>query len=130
MKDNSGIFSDLELGDQGPDTSSRQVVNEVNVIKICTVVITGMTCAVCQNTIQSHLLTIEGVQDCFISLLTHKGSITYKPKQIGIRDIINEIEDLGFGATYEARQDKSDIRTILNDTVARQRRKFLLCLAI
>lgn len=65
-----------------------------------------------------------------MSLLTHKGEIAYRPKKIGIRDLINEIEALGFGAIFEPRRDKSDIRTILNETVRRQRRKFLLCLAI
>lgn len=70
------------------------------------------------------------MQDVAISLLTHKGTIQYKPKLIGIRDLIDEIEQLGFSAKYEPRSDKSDIRHIVNESVMRYRKKFFICLAI
>lgn len=129
-KGNGDNFADLELGDDGNPDSARVLVNEANVIKICTLIISGMTCANCQTTIENHIKSLEGVSDCSISLLTHKGTITYKPKTIGIRDLIDEVEQLGFGAKYEQRSDKSDIRHIVNESVTRYRRKFIMCLIL
>ena len=70
------------------------------------------------------------MNDCAISLLTHKGTITYKPNLVGIRDLIDEVEQLGFGAKYLATGDKSDIRNIVNESVMKYRRRFFICLAI
>lgn len=115
--------------DAGADTK-RVMVNETNVIKVCTLIISGMTCANCQTTIETHIKSLEGVNDCSISLLTHKGTITYKPNIVGIRDLIDEVEQLGFGAKYLATGDKSDIRTIVNESVLKYRRKFIICISI
>ncbi len=49
--------------------------------------------------------------------MTHKATISYNPKAIGIRTMIEEIECLGFDARYEAKSDKSDIRDILEKAV-------------
>ena len=77
-------------------------------------IIDGMTCSACQQTIENHLNSLEGIRAATVSLLTHKASIKYKPKAIGIRTIIEEIEMLGFDARYEAKSDGgSDIREIL-----------------
>jgi len=45
------------------------------VIKTCILIITGMTCATCQTSIEKHLLSLDGVIKCAVSLLTHKASI-------------------------------------------------------
>jgi P-type Cu+ transporter len=60
---------------------------------------------------------LEGIKSATISLLTHKATISYSTKAIGIRTMIEEIECLGFDARYEAKSDKSDIRDILEKAV-------------
>lgn len=48
---------------------------EGTVIKQCTFIIEGMTCSSCQQSIETHLKSLKGVQGASISLLTHKGTI-------------------------------------------------------
>jgi Cu+-exporting ATPase len=60
-----------------------------------------MTCAACIQTIENHLTTVDGIVTAKVNLLTHKAVITYRTKTIGIRSIIDEIEAVGFGATYQ-----------------------------
>ena len=77
-------------------------------------IIDGMTCSACQQTIENALNSLEGIKSASVSLLTHKALIHYKPKRIGIRTIIEEIEMLGFDARYEPKSENgSDIRDIL-----------------
>jgi P-type Cu+ transporter len=83
-----------------------------------------MTCSACQQTIENHLNSLEGVKSATVSLLTHKASVQYRPKTIGVRTIIEEIECLGFDARYEAKTDKTDIRDILELAVNKQRAKY------
>jgi Cu+-exporting ATPase len=89
-----------------------------------------MTCAACVMTIENHLRTINGVMSATVSLLTHKAQIQYEEKKVGLRDLIKEISDLGFEASYEAQQDKSDIRAIVNESVNKYRKKFLISLIL
>lgn len=91
-------------------------------------IISGMTCAACQCAIEGHLKSLDGVISATVSLLTHKSSIQYRPKVIGLRSIIEEIEAIGFSARYEAQTDKSDIRVIINESVQKYRRKFFISL--
>lgn len=89
-----------------------------------------MTCTVCSNTIESHLVTISGVLSASVSLLTHKATIHYEPDLIGIRTLIEEIECLGFGARYEPQSDKQDVRTIIRWEVQKYRQKFTTSLVL
>ena len=47
MGNNNDNFEDLALGDDGNFDTKRVMVNETNVIKVCTLIISGMTCANC-----------------------------------------------------------------------------------
>jgi len=44
------------------------------------------------------LKSIDGVFAVSVSLLTHKASIQFKPAVVGIRKLIEEVENVGFGA--------------------------------
>ena len=70
------------------------------------------------------------MESASVSLLTHKATIQYRPALIGIRTLIDEVVEVGFGARYEAKSEKADIRVIVNESVRKYRRKFLLCLAL
>jgi copper chaperone CopZ len=48
------------------------------------------------------LNSLEGIVSCSVNLLTHKALIKFKPRHIGIRTIIEEVEAIGFDAKYEA----------------------------
>ena len=103
---------------------------EPNIIKNLSIIIDGMTCSTCSNTIETHLNSVSGIVAASVSLLTHKASIQYQTKKIGIRSIIEEIESLGFGGKYESKSDKADIRNILKKSVKKQFIKFIFCLIL
>ena len=73
-----------------------------NSIKTCIVIVDGMTCASCQQVIETHLRSLNGVISATVSLLTHRCEIKYRPKFIGVRTLIEEVEATGFSARYEA----------------------------
>ena len=73
-----------------------------NSIKTCIVIVDGMTCASCQQVIETHLRSLKGVVSATVSLLTHRCEIKYRPKFIGVRTLIEEVEATGFSARYEA----------------------------
>jgi cation transport ATPase len=43
------------------DDDEKLQRQDANVIKVCTIIITGMTCAVCQGTIEKHLKGLPGI---------------------------------------------------------------------
>ncbi len=43
------------------DEDDRLQRMDANVIKVCTIIISGMTCAVCQNSIETHLKSLPGI---------------------------------------------------------------------
>ncbi|MFS8160664.1 MAG: cation transporter [Candidatus Roizmanbacteria bacterium] len=59
------------------DDDEKLQRQDANVIKVCTIIISGMTCASCQQCIESHLKGMPGIQKATVSLLTHKGTIQY-----------------------------------------------------
>lgn len=100
-------------------------------MQTCTLIVDGMTCSACQQTIETHLNSLDGIKSATVSLLTHKASIQYNQKAIGIRNIIEEIEMLGFDARYEAKSDGgSDIREILEKSVQKHKDKYTQSVAL
>lgn len=104
------LNDDLQHSETDLGGLNRNQTREINVIKNVQLIITGMTCASCQNTIESHLKSLEGITSVTVSLLTHKATIQYQSKLIGIRKMIEEVEAIGFEAKYEASGEKTDIR--------------------
>ena len=98
----------------------------INVIKNVYIIVEGMTCTNCTQTIENHLKGLNGVVNATVSLLTHKANVQFRSQQIGLRTILEEIEALGFTAKYEAQSDKADIRVIINESVRKYRNKFLI----
>lgn len=88
-------------------------------IKTSSFIVTGMTCAACSGAIEKHLKSVEGVTSVQVSLLTHKASVTHDLAKIRPRKIIEEIEDIGFGAELEPDESKSDIRDIVKQELSK-----------
>ena len=59
----------------------------------------GMTCSACVNTVESSLLSLNGVVKASVNLLTKKAKIDYVKGAVGIRDLIEAVEDVGFEAS-------------------------------
>jgi Cu+-exporting ATPase len=57
----------------------------------------GMSCSSCVAAIEKGLQEVEmGIMEVNVSLLTHKAKVVYNPQLIGLRDIKDKIEDMGY----------------------------------
>lgn len=62
--------------------------------------IEGMTCSSCSGTVENALRSVPGVQvsTVVVALSTNTATLQYNPAQVQATQIINEVEDVGFGA--------------------------------
>ncbi|CAD5231975.1 unnamed protein product [Bursaphelenchus xylophilus] len=68
--------------------------------------ITGMTCGSCVKRVESHLLSMKGVENCSVSLTTGIAQVEYSGSIIGPRDIIDRIESLNYKASIASSEDR------------------------
>ncbi|SJZ53904.1 heavy metal translocating P-type ATPase [Anaerorhabdus furcosa] len=59
--------------------------------------ITGMTCAACSSAIEKKLNNLNGIESCQVNLLANNMVVEYK--DISENDIIQAVEDVGYGAS-------------------------------
>ncbi|KAJ7944907.1 putative Copper-transporting atpase P-type [Quillaja saponaria] len=67
-------------------------------IQVCRIHINGMTCTSCSSTVESALQEIQGVQKAQVALATEEAEVRYDPKILNTNQILEAIEDTGFGA--------------------------------
>ncbi|CAA2998626.1 copper-transporting ATPase RAN1 [Olea europaea subsp. europaea] len=60
--------------------------------------VTGMTCAACSNSVESALMSINGVVKASVALLQNRADVTFDPALVKDEDITNAIENAGFDA--------------------------------
>jgi len=90
-----------------------------------------MTCASCSGAIEKHFKTsVEGAISINISLLTNKAVVKHDTSKLRPRQIISEIEDLGFEADLQPSNESIDIREIVKVEVDKYRAKLFLALAL
>eukprot|EP01084_Bolivina_argentea_P050851 93532_1 len=77
-------------------------------LQIATLNITGMTCSTCSGAIEKLLRPMNGINKANVSLLTNQAVIEFDQHIIKIDDIIEEIEDVGFGANLSSVSKKRD----------------------
>lgn len=70
--------------------------------------ITGMTCSSCTNTISKYISSLDGVSDISVNLSTERARIEYNPNEIGVRDLIEGINDIGYGASISKKVENID----------------------
>ncbi|KAI8918974.1 hypothetical protein DFJ77DRAFT_452631 [Powellomyces hirtus] len=58
----------------------------------------GMTCGSCSGKIERELSKMDGIQKVAVNLLGQSGRCQYDTAVIGVRNIVEKIEDLGFTA--------------------------------
>lgn len=56
----------------------------------------GMSCSACVNTITSQLVSVAGVQDCKVSLMTNECFVRYDSSECNLDELKTTIEDCGF----------------------------------
>uniref|UniRef100_A0A183CMY3 P-type Cu(+) transporter n=1 Tax=Globodera pallida TaxID=36090 RepID=A0A183CMY3_GLOPA len=87
----------------------------------------GMSCSSCVRRIESHALALRGVESCAVSLHTSVATVEYSSALIGLRDIIDRIQSLGYSAEL-ASHDNRVKRLGHEDDIVRWRTSFLISL--
>ena len=92
------------------------VENESVVLKVG-----GMVCAMCVETIESALKTLEGVSEVRVNLSLERAYVSYNPRMIGLAEMKKAIEDAGYqylgqaGDVSQAETEKKEQEKDLRD---------------
>ena len=95
-----------------------QIIDEPTEVETKLVLpVTGMTCAACANGIEKGLRKRDGVINATVNFASEKVTVRYNSEQITRNEIVQLIEDLGYGVLdQEITEDRVDI-----DQEARER---------
>ena len=63
--------------------------------------LTGMSCANCAGTIEERVGGLDGVASVDANYATDEGSVTYDPDAVSLADIVDTVEDAGYGVATE-----------------------------
>ncbi|TDH70893.1 hypothetical protein CCR75_004999 [Bremia lactucae] len=85
-----------------------------------TLLIGGMTCTSCSNSVENVLKQTEGVISAVVSFAAEKATICYDKNVTGIRTLVNAIEAIGYDASYVA---KKEVQKALGDQRAKEVRR-------
>ncbi|XP_049824335.1 copper-transporting ATPase 1-like isoform X3 [Aethina tumida] len=91
--------------------------------------IKGMTCSSCVHKIETKVFQLEGVLSAKVALTTSRGKFRYDPEVTGARNIIEEIQKLGFEARVHNRERGADDYLQHKAEIRKWRRAFLFSLA-
>ncbi|PWN53643.1 heavy metal translocatin [Violaceomyces palustris] len=97
-----------EIEDIGFEASPLAQVSEDTI----TLNVYGMTCASCSATIERELASTPGVTSVSVSLATEKCKIAYDSQALGVRDLVERVEDLGFDAVVADDRDSTQLQSL------------------
>lgn len=63
--------------------------------------VTGMTCAACQANVEKVVLRLDGTHTAEVNLLAEQLTVTYDETKINENDIINAVNNIGYGANLQ-----------------------------
>ncbi|KAI3688206.1 hypothetical protein L1987_81916 [Smallanthus sonchifolius] len=90
-------------------------------IAVCRLKIKGMSCTSCSESIESSLLTVEGVKKAVVGLALEEAKINYDPNVTNTTRIIKAVVDAGFGADLvESENDANKVYVKLEGIISPQ----------
>ncbi|KAF4324208.1 hypothetical protein JM18_000209 [Phytophthora kernoviae] len=92
-----------ELQKSLEDTSSDVAISidsDKSEIGDATLLIGGMTCNSCSNSVENALKQTEGVISAVVSFATEKATIRFDKDVVGVRTLVETVEDIGYDASY------------------------------
>ncbi|HBT19886.1 MAG TPA: heavy metal translocating P-type ATPase [Peptococcaceae bacterium] len=63
--------------------------------------VSGMSCASCARRIEKKLSLLDGVEEASVNFATEKVNVIYSNDKIGLKDILNAVESLGYGVVLK-----------------------------
>ncbi len=92
----------------GPARSSRRLVLE------------GMTCASCVQSVEQAALQVDGVHSCTASLTESSADVRFDPSRVNLDDVLASIRSAGYGAQEASPGIGSHARTLESDQLLRR----------
>lgn len=98
-----------EISDIGFDaTPLPPATTDTVVLKIY-----GMTCSACTSTIEKALLAVPGVESTEVTYTTGKGRVTFDRSLVGVRDLVEKVEECGYDCMLSAEDsDATQLRSL------------------
>ncbi|KAN0041192.1 hypothetical protein ACTFIV_003728 [Dictyostelium citrinum] len=84
----------------------------------------GMTCSSCVGIIESFVSNVQGVIECRVNLAMETARVVYDPDLTGVRDIIRNIEDVGFTAQIPS-QNFDDTKNVQKEEALKLKRNLI-----
>ncbi|KAG6613474.1 putative copper-transporting ATPase [Phytophthora cinnamomi] len=96
--------SELSKAEVASSTTSDDVAISVESDKAdigeATLLVGGMTCNSCSNSVENALKQTEGVVSAVVSFATEKAIVRFDKDVVGIRTLVETVEDIGYDASY------------------------------
>ncbi|KAG9293827.1 hypothetical protein G9A89_019165 [Geosiphon pyriformis] len=112
-------------------TTMKKEFQEISQSSTIRLTISGMVCGSCVSIIQRTLEGLNSVEYANVNLLTSEASVKYNPYEIGPRDMIQKITELGFNAHVTktaTNQQGNAIRQLAEKEQQRFKNHFVLSL--
>ncbi|KAM9967618.1 hypothetical protein ACTFIW_001702 [Dictyostelium discoideum] len=84
----------------------------------------GMTCSSCVGIIENYISNVDGVIECRVNLAMETARVVYDPDLTGVRDIIRNIEDVGFTAQIPS-QNFDDTKNIQKEEAEKLKKNLI-----
>ncbi|MCQ6274555.1 copper-translocating P-type ATPase [Bacillus sp. V3B] len=88
-------------------------------------VLTGMTCAACSTRIEKGLNKMDGMISANVNLALEKASVEYNPSVISPKDMIQKVENLGYGAIVKSDENEKESVDYRQKEIEKQQGKFI-----
>lgn len=72
----------------------------------------GMTCSSCTSTVERELAAMPGVNTVAVSLATETCKVEFDRTLVGIRELVERIEEMGFDAMLSDQEDATQMRSL------------------
>ena len=89
---------------------AKPIINDG--IGIADLKIFGMTCASCSGSIEREVGNLPGIRKASVNLLGQTGRFEFNKGELGLRDIIDKIEELGFNALVAEKGSNAQIESL------------------
>ena len=78
----------------------------------------GMSCAACVANVEKAVRTLDGVEDCAVSLITDSMTVQFDDAKVDQKQIIDAVKSAGYGATKFVGEDNSASQKLAADEQA------------
>ena len=84
--------------------------------------VSGMSCAACASAIEHHLAATPGVTRAQVNFATSTATVEFDPARTATRNLVEAIEELGYGVPQPAAGEDVEEQTRLQESAALKRR--------